>query len=103
MIQLFRLTITLLLFGALSYPSAAAEITHAPEHQFNPPIRHPVPSITNHSIKSIQEKLNELGYALIVNGALSPELVQALSQFQKEHNLKVTGTINAETMKKLSL
>jgi len=50
----------------------------------------------------MQERLNELGYKLgTVDGVAGPRTVEALKKFQSDNKLSPTGTIDADTIRKL--
>ncbi len=55
-------------------------------------------------VKSVQEKLNNEGYAAgPANGTWSDKSQQAMTQFQKDNNLEPTGQINQESLAQLGL
>ena len=54
------------------------------------------------TVFEMQERLNELGYKLgTVDGVAGPRTVEALKKFQSDNKLSPTGTIDADTIKKL--
>jgi localization factor PodJL len=54
------------------------------------------------TVFEMQERLNELGYKLgAVDGVSGPRTVEALKKFQSDNRLPATGTIDAETIRKL--
>ncbi len=61
-------------------------------------------SVTKSEIKSAQEKLNDLGYACgTPDGVIGEKTKKAIRSFQKDKGLKVDGTLNSETMKRLGI
>jgi peptidoglycan hydrolase-like protein with peptidoglycan-binding domain len=54
------------------------------------------------TIFELQERLSGLGYKLgHVDGVNGPRTIAALKRFQSDNNLTVTGTIDAETIRRL--
>jgi peptidoglycan DL-endopeptidase CwlO len=49
-------------------------------------------------IERLQNALNQHGASLTVDGKMGPQTRAALEDFQKSHNLKVTGRPNRETI-----
>jgi peptidoglycan hydrolase-like protein with peptidoglycan-binding domain len=50
----------------------------------------------------LQERLNQLGYKVgTVDGVIGPRTTEALRKFQSDNNLSATGTLDAQTIKKL--
>lgn len=61
-------------------------------------------SSAKNEIKKAQEKLNDLGYNCgTPDGIIGSKTKKAIKSFQKDNDLKVTGTLNSETKKKLGL
>ncbi len=57
----------------------------------------------NNELKQAQQKLAELGYSPgPADGLMGSKTANALSAFQKDHGLEVTGSLNEETMKALN-
>ncbi len=54
-------------------------------------------------IKAAQSALNHRGANLEVNGTFNPDTVQALMDYQKSHNLRVTGHPDHQTLKSLGV
>ena len=52
-------------------------------------------------VAQLQTQLNGAGAQLTVDGKMGPATRTALRDFQKQHNLKVTGRPDAATMKAL--
>ena len=69
----------------------------------------PVSDVTDYGtpdtlILSVQDALTHLGYAAgVSNGAFGPMTETALSNFQRDHKLSVTGRIDGMTLKALGL
>ena len=62
----------------------------------------PAASAEGMTVFEMQERLNELGYKLgTVDGVAGPRTVEALKKFQSDNKLSPTGTIDADTIKKL--
>jgi peptidoglycan hydrolase-like protein with peptidoglycan-binding domain len=54
------------------------------------------------TIFELQERLNELGYKVgTVDGVLGPKTVDALKKYQGDNKLNPSGTVDADTVKKL--
>jgi peptidoglycan hydrolase-like protein with peptidoglycan-binding domain len=54
------------------------------------------------TIFELQERLSGLGYKLgDVDGVNGPRTIAALKKFQSDNNLPVTGTIDADTIRRL--
>lgn len=53
------------------------------------------------NIRAIQNKLNMNGASLVVDGVAGMTTVRAIKKYQQDNGLKVTGTINKDTFKKL--
>lgn len=54
-------------------------------------------SVYNANVKIWQERMDERGWSLEVDGLLGPETVRVINAFQKEKGLTVTGNINKAT------
>ena len=62
----------------------------------------PGASMEGMTVFEMQERLNELGYKLgTIDGVAGPRTVEALKKFQTDNKLSPTGTIDADTIKKL--
>ncbi len=57
----------------------------------------------NKKIAAGQTALNTRGYAIKVDGVLGSQTAKAVREFQKKNKLKVTGTFDAVTLKKLGV
>lgn len=53
------------------------------------------------NIRAIQNKLNMNGASLVVDGVAGMTTVRAIKKYQQDNGLKITGTINMNTFKKL--
>jgi peptidoglycan hydrolase-like protein with peptidoglycan-binding domain len=74
----------------------------APAAQPRTPQAEPAVSSENMTIFEMQERLNELGYKLgAIDGVSGPRTIEALKKFQSDNKLSPTGTIDAETIRKL--
>jgi len=83
-------------------PSQPSRPQTAPAAQPRTPQAEPAVSAENMTIFEMQERLNELGYKLgAVDGVSGPRTVEALKKFQSDNKLPPTGTIDAETIRKL--
>jgi peptidoglycan hydrolase-like protein with peptidoglycan-binding domain len=52
----------------------------------------------------VQSELQRLGYySYAVDGVLGPLMQEALSRYQRDHGLPITGTIDPETVESLGL
>jgi len=50
----------------------------------------------------LQTRLNQLGYKVgTVDGVIGPRTTDALKKFQSDNSLSVTGTLDAQTIRKL--
>jgi peptidoglycan hydrolase-like protein with peptidoglycan-binding domain len=92
--------------GAPETPSSAPRATPPPQPSQPPPAGtqqpEPAVSVEGMTIFEMQERLNELGYKLgTVDGVSGPRTVEALKKFQSDNKLPPTGTIDAETIRKL--
>lgn len=54
-------------------------------------------------IREVQNALVEQGAAIVVNGKLGKDTIDALSAFQKKNDLPVTGKIDTATLDKLGV
>lgn len=52
-------------------------------------------------VKKIQQLLAKAGSSIKPNGIFGIGMLSAVKAFQKRNNLKVTGTVDAATLKKL--
>ena len=74
----------------------------APAAQPRAPQPEPGVNVEGMTVFEMQERLNELGYKLgTVDGVAGPRTVEALKKFQSDNKLSPTGTIDADTIKKL--
>jgi peptidoglycan hydrolase-like protein with peptidoglycan-binding domain len=96
--------------GAPETPSAPPGATSPPQPTRPPPAPaaqprtqpDPAASVEGMTVFEMQERLNELGYKLgTVDGVAGPRTVEALKKFQSDNKLSPTGTIDADTIKKL--
>jgi peptidoglycan hydrolase-like protein with peptidoglycan-binding domain len=97
--------------GAPETPSAPPGATPPPQPTRPPPApaaqprtQQPDPgaSVEGMTVFEMQERLNELGYKLgTVDGVAGPRTVEALKKFQSDNKLSPTGTIDADTIRKL--
>jgi peptidoglycan hydrolase-like protein with peptidoglycan-binding domain len=55
------------------------------------------------SIVDLQQELNKNGAKVKVDGKMGPETQSALRQYQQKNNLRVTGSLDAETKAKLRI
>jgi peptidoglycan hydrolase-like protein with peptidoglycan-binding domain len=102
---------TLLLAGCAGAPETPSSTPPAtpPPHPARPQpapagTQQPAPavSVEGMTVFEMQERLNELGYKLgTVDGVSGPRTVEALKKFQSDNKLPPTGTIDAETIRKL--
>ena len=53
------------------------------------------------NMRAIQNKLNINGASLVVDGVAGPTTVRAIKKYQQDNDLKITGTINMNTYRKL--
>ncbi len=61
------------------------------------------PGDTGESVKKVQKRLKALGYYdKSIDGDYGNGTKSAVKEFQKKNNLKVTGEVNASTLKKLN-
>lgn len=58
---------------------------------------------TGENVSRLQEKLNESGYSVQVDGIFGTETKQAVEQFQKDNDLAVDGIAGPKTLSKLGL
>lgn len=64
----------------------------------------PAKKKTNATVKKAQKKLNKLGYNCgKADGIMGTKTRSAIKKFQKAKGLKVTGTLNQKTKKKLGI
>ncbi len=81
-------------------PGARLARLRVPDHELEMliPLGHldPVSEITG-----VQQRLNNLGYACPINGQEDPETAAAVSRFQADHDLEITGEANDATREKL--
>ncbi len=94
--------------GAPETPRSAPPATPPPQPSRPQPApastQQPAPAVNveGMTIFEMQERLNELGYKLgTVDGVSGPRTVEALKKFQSDNKLSPTGTIDADTIKKL--
>jgi len=85
-----------------SDPFAAQEDPMASQTP-DPELANMDPPISDDLISSLQEKLNEEGNDLAVDGIWGPETQAALSNYQQEKGLDDTGQLDAETLSELQL
>lgn len=52
-------------------------------------------------VKEIQQKLLDLGFNLMVDGIVGRQTTEAVRQFQAQHNLKVSGDLDDQTLEQL--
>jgi peptidoglycan DL-endopeptidase CwlO len=81
-------------------PPAPAPVA-APAPPPPPPAIPPGLTPAQQRVAQLQTQLNTAGAQLTVDGKMGPATRTALSDFQKSHNLKVTGRPDAATMKAL--
>jgi len=93
-----------------SSPSAPAATTPpqtrpppAPPPPLRPQQNEPPPAIDEGMTSfELQERLNQLGYKVgTVDGVIGPRTTEALKKYQSDNNLPATGTLDAQTIKKL--
>ncbi|WP_448204942.1 peptidoglycan-binding domain-containing protein [Azospirillum sp. sgz302134] len=60
-------------------------------------------SMSAERVRSVQQALNDNGSQVAVDGRWGPATRKALADFQRAHNLKPTGKLNAETQTALNL
>lgn len=60
-------------------------------------------SLSESTIKSLQEALNKQGIAIPANGVLNDETRAAIRQYQSQHHLPVTGEPDKATLDKLGV
>ena len=53
------------------------------------------------NMRAIQNKLNINGASVRVDGVAGPDTIRAIKKYQQKNHLKITGTINLNTYKKL--
>lgn len=88
-------------------PAAAAAPPPAPAPAPAPTPAPPPPAMpanltpAQQRVAKLQMALNSNGAQLNVDGKMGPSTVAALKDYQKGHNLKVTGKADAATMKAL--
>lgn len=59
--------------------------------------------VKNHKVAEVQKALNAHGASLTVDGVMGKGTKNALKDYQKANNLKVTGRADKETLKSLGL
>jgi peptidoglycan hydrolase-like protein with peptidoglycan-binding domain len=60
--------------------------------------------VANATISAIQSELARLGYYNgAVDGVLGDETEAALARYQQDHDISVTGTVNAGTLQSLGI
>jgi peptidoglycan hydrolase-like protein with peptidoglycan-binding domain len=63
---------------------------------------HPIkPGDEGAHVEALQERLNEEGYSVNVDGEFGRETSEAVKSFQEDEGLAITGKVNAETDKRL--
>jgi peptidoglycan hydrolase-like protein with peptidoglycan-binding domain len=62
---------------------------------------HPGHEQWSHRTAVVQEALNSTGANLRIDGVLGPSTEQALKNYQRNHNLPVTGQLDHATMMRL--
>jgi peptidoglycan hydrolase-like protein with peptidoglycan-binding domain len=86
-------------------PAATAPAAATPEPGMAGKAPEPTPAqapATTMTVAEMQKRLNELGYqAGPADGKSGPRTVNALKKFQHDHNLPVTGQLDAETVIRL--
>ncbi len=85
-----------------SPPPAAARPTQQP----SPPPRMPPQdmgvNVDGMTVFELQERLNELGYKVgSVDGVMGPKTIDALKKYQGDNKINPSGTVDADTVKKL--
>ena len=83
-------------------PPQSSRPQPAPAAQPRPSQPEPGVNVAGMTVFEMQERLNELGYKLgAIDGVSGPRTVEALKKFQSDNKLPPTGTIDAETIRKL--
>ena len=99
----------LLIAGALVFFVNAAHaetqtiggVTMTTAHQSVPDAKtHP---ITSFDVMEAQKTLNEKGNKLVVDGVVGPETSSALTKYQQDYRLEVTGTLTEQTLSDLKV
>lgn len=60
-------------------------------------------SLSEQTVRALQEALNKQGIAVKVDGAISDELRAAIRKYQSQHHLPVTGEPDRATLDKLGV
>jgi hypothetical protein len=61
----------------------------------------PPPKLSKHATKQLQDSIGELGLPVPVSGNWDPATAEAIRAFQRKHELAVSGTLDAPTVKAL--
>ena len=61
------------------------------------------PSLSPERVRTVQQALNDNGSQVAVDGRWGPETRKALEDFQRSHDLKPTGRLDADTQATLNL
>lgn len=84
-----------------SPPAYVPPVAPAPQPLFSPTPK-PLPGHTelfNQIVQKVQLGLKAYGYySGVIDGAVGPGMRDSLNRFQKDYNLKVTGTITPEVL-----
>ena len=91
--------------AAPTTPSAPAPQTSAPPAApAEKPVSHAHRHVARHRfVERIQTALNGAGATLTVDGRWGPKTTAAMRAFQQQHNLKVTGRPDKETLEALGI
>lgn len=63
----------------------------------------PWQNLTNEQVAYVQNKLDNRGYNIAVDGKLGPQTRAALRTYQRNNNLSVTGQVNEQTLASLGI
>ncbi len=60
------------------------------------------PAASDKSVLAAQRALQKLGYVVSPNGVFGPGTKQAVAQFERDHQIPVTGALSQKTMRELA-
>ena len=95
--------------GGYYYPAAPAAPLYAPPPSPSPPEPAPLIPLPGNSLKfqqiviQVQTALHLFGYQIPITGIVDDETRQALISFQKDWNMKPTGTVTPEVLEALGI
>ena len=64
-------------------------------------LHYTLPTIKNDYVRFVQQRLNDLGYKVVIDGSFGPDMNEKIRKFQQDRGLKVDGWVGKDTVEQL--